>query len=145
MDDRIPPHHDNPETESTASFQVFDVEAVPLPPGTPASQRPANRPRQVVEGPVESFQSFEVEAVPLPPGTKATPRPAGRERPKPEDLDAQPEQIPVAPNYTALIQKNGAGWRGCVEQLAGVNAQGGTREELLVNLQAALREALEGK
>ena len=45
--------------------------------------------------------------------------------------------------YTALIQRNGKWWVGWVEEIAGVNSQGETREELLENLRSALQEALE--
>ena len=45
--------------------------------------------------------------------------------------------------YTALIQQNGPWWIGWVEEIPGVNSQGGTREELLENLRSALKEALE--
>lgn len=45
--------------------------------------------------------------------------------------------------YTAVIQQRGSWWIGWVEEIAGVNSQGETREELLSNLQSALAEALE--
>lgn len=45
--------------------------------------------------------------------------------------------------YRAVIQKDGEWWIGWVEEIPGVNSQGATREELLVNLQSALSEALE--
>jgi predicted RNase H-like HicB family nuclease len=48
----------------------------------------------------------------------------------------------MATNYTAVIQQSGDWWIGWVEELAGVNSQGRTREELLDNLQDALEEAL---
>lgn len=43
----------------------------------------------------------------------------------------------------AVIQRRGAWWIGWVEGIAGVNAQGATREELLENLRSALEEARE--
>ena len=46
-------------------------------------------------------------------------------------------------SYTAVIQRNGEWWIGWVEEVPGVNSQGQTREELIENLQSALREALE--
>jgi predicted RNase H-like HicB family nuclease len=46
-------------------------------------------------------------------------------------------------SYTAVIQKDGDWWIGWVEEVAGVNSQGQTREELLENLRSALEEALE--
>jgi predicted RNase H-like HicB family nuclease len=49
----------------------------------------------------------------------------------------------MATNYTTVIQQSGDWWIGWVEELAGVNSQGRTREELLDNLQDALEEALE--
>jgi hypothetical protein len=143
MNDPIPHHNHNPKTFSTIKLQMFDVEMIPLPPGTMARPRPANRPRKFSEGSDKvTLQIFEVEAIPLPPGTKATPRPTGLERPTPEELDAQPEQIQIDPNYMALIQKNKGWWIGWIEQIAGVNAQEKTREQLLESLQVALREAL---
>jgi predicted RNase H-like HicB family nuclease len=45
--------------------------------------------------------------------------------------------------YTAAIQKDGDFWIGWIEEVPGVNSQGNTREELLENLQSALKEALE--
>jgi predicted RNase H-like HicB family nuclease len=49
----------------------------------------------------------------------------------------------VNSNYTAVIQRDGSWWIGWIEEIPGVNSQGETREELLENLQSALREALE--
>ena len=49
----------------------------------------------------------------------------------------------MASNFTAVIQQSGDWWIGWVEEVPGVNSQGNTREELVVNLQSALREALE--
>jgi predicted RNase H-like HicB family nuclease len=46
-------------------------------------------------------------------------------------------------SYTAIVQQSGAWWIGWVEEVPGVNSQGGTREELLDNLRDALEEALE--
>ncbi len=46
-------------------------------------------------------------------------------------------------NYTAVLQKREDWWIGWVEEIPGVNSQGKTREELLENLQSALREILE--
>jgi predicted RNase H-like HicB family nuclease len=51
--------------------------------------------------------------------------------------------ISLMNRYTAAIQKDGSVWIGWIEEVPGVNCQGGTREELLENLQSALREALE--
>jgi len=45
--------------------------------------------------------------------------------------------------YTAVVQQSGDWWIGWVEEVPGVNSQGTTREELVENLQSALREALE--
>jgi predicted RNase H-like HicB family nuclease len=49
----------------------------------------------------------------------------------------------MATNYSAVIQQRGPWWVGWVEEVPGVNSQGATREELIENLQSALREALE--
>jgi predicted RNase H-like HicB family nuclease len=46
-------------------------------------------------------------------------------------------------SYTAVIQQDGQWWIGWIEEIPGVNSQGHTREELLENLQSALREAIE--
>lgn len=46
-------------------------------------------------------------------------------------------------SYTAVIQQHGEWWIGWIEEVAGVNSQGKTREELLDNLRDALEEALE--
>jgi predicted RNase H-like HicB family nuclease len=45
--------------------------------------------------------------------------------------------------YTAVIQRDGPWWIGWIEEIPGVNSQGETREELLLNLRSALREAIE--
>ena len=45
--------------------------------------------------------------------------------------------------YNAVVKQEGRWWIGWVEEIPGVNSQGGTREELLENLQSALEEALE--
>jgi predicted RNase H-like HicB family nuclease len=45
--------------------------------------------------------------------------------------------------YTAIIQHDGPWWIGWIKEIRGVNSQGATREELLVNLQSALQETLE--
>ena len=46
-------------------------------------------------------------------------------------------------HYTAVIQRDGKWWIGWIEEIRGVNCQGATREELLANLESALREMLE--
>ncbi|MBM3289636.1 MAG: type II toxin-antitoxin system HicB family antitoxin [Candidatus Hydrogenedentes bacterium] len=45
--------------------------------------------------------------------------------------------------YTAMIQRDGDWWIGWIEEVAGVNCQGTTREELVDNLRSALGEAIE--
>ena len=45
--------------------------------------------------------------------------------------------------YSAVIQHDGKWWIGWVEEIPGVNSQGATRNELVKNLQSALKEALE--
>jgi len=49
----------------------------------------------------------------------------------------------MGPKYTAVIKKDGEWWIGWIEEIAGVNSQGQTRDELLENLKSALSEALE--
>ena len=45
--------------------------------------------------------------------------------------------------FSAVVQRSGEWWIGWVAEVAGVNSQGATREELLDNLRDALAEALE--
>jgi len=45
--------------------------------------------------------------------------------------------------FTAVIKQDEDWWIGWVEEVPGVNSQGRTRDELVANLQSALREALE--
>jgi predicted RNase H-like HicB family nuclease len=45
--------------------------------------------------------------------------------------------------YTAVIQRDENWWIGWIEEIPGVNSQGETREELIINLRSALEEALE--
>ncbi|HBG07429.1 MAG TPA: hypothetical protein DDY22_18205 [Geobacter sp.] len=45
--------------------------------------------------------------------------------------------------YTAVIKRDGEWWLGWIEEVPGVNCQENSREELLVSLRIALREALE--
>jgi predicted RNase H-like HicB family nuclease len=45
--------------------------------------------------------------------------------------------------YTAIVQQRDGWWVGWVEEVAGVNSQGATRDELMENLSSALAEALE--
>jgi predicted RNase H-like HicB family nuclease len=52
-------------------------------------------------------------------------------------------EMPMGPNYTAIVQQDCAWWIGWVEEVPGVNSQGQTRAELLDNLRDAMEEALE--
>ena len=45
--------------------------------------------------------------------------------------------------FTAVVQRDGAWWVGWIEEIPGVNSQGESREELMENLQSALKEMLE--
>jgi predicted RNase H-like HicB family nuclease len=45
--------------------------------------------------------------------------------------------------YTALVKRVDDWWIGWVQEIPGVNAQERTKEELLVSLREALREALD--
>jgi predicted RNase H-like HicB family nuclease len=45
--------------------------------------------------------------------------------------------------YKAIVKRDGDGWIGWIEEIAGVNSQGASREELMNNLSCALGEALE--
>jgi len=49
----------------------------------------------------------------------------------------------MSPKYKAVIKQDGDWWIGWIEEIAGVNSQGKTREELIENLRSALAEALE--
>ena len=49
----------------------------------------------------------------------------------------------MSQTYTALIQRDGEWWIGWVKEIAGVNAQERTRDELLVSLRCALGDMLE--
>lgn len=46
-------------------------------------------------------------------------------------------------DYTAVIKQNGDWWVGWVEEVAGVNCQESSREELIESLQVTLSEAIE--
>ncbi len=46
-------------------------------------------------------------------------------------------------SYTAVVQGDGQWWVGWVKEIPGVNSQARTREELIEDLQSALKEALE--
>ena len=45
--------------------------------------------------------------------------------------------------FTAVVQRDGRWWIGWIEEIPGVNSQGESREELMENLQSALREMLD--
>lgn len=45
--------------------------------------------------------------------------------------------------YAAVIKRDGQWWIGWIEEIPGVNCQGATRDELVANLQSALREMLD--
>ncbi len=51
-------------------------------------------------------------------------------------------QIP-GPHFTAIIFKDGKWWTGFVEEVPGAVSQAETKEELVHNLQAVLKEVLE--
>ena len=46
-------------------------------------------------------------------------------------------------NYTAVVKKTGGWWIGWIEEVAGINCQEATREQLIESLRTTLREALE--
>ena len=54
-----------------------------------------------------------------------------------------PARLTMQSGFTAVIQRRDPWWIGWIEEVAGVNSQGATREELLENLHSALQEALE--
>ena len=45
--------------------------------------------------------------------------------------------------FTAIIKKSDPWWIGWIEEVPGVNCQEKTKEELLLSLKSALKEALE--
>jgi predicted RNase H-like HicB family nuclease len=45
--------------------------------------------------------------------------------------------------YTAIIKKDGDWWIGWIEEIAGVNAQEETKEELLISLREAAKDIME--
>lgn len=45
--------------------------------------------------------------------------------------------------FTAVVQRDGVWWVGWIEEIPGVNSQGESRDELMENLQSALKEMLE--
>jgi predicted RNase H-like HicB family nuclease len=45
--------------------------------------------------------------------------------------------------FTAVVQRDGRWWVGWIQEIPGVNSQGESREELMQNLQSALREMLD--
>jgi predicted RNase H-like HicB family nuclease len=45
--------------------------------------------------------------------------------------------------FTAVVQRDGRWWVGWIQEMPGVNSQGESREELMENLQSALREMLD--
>jgi hypothetical protein len=72
----------NPETRGTAPVQLFENDSGAPPPGTKATPRPADRPREFPPGDVSSapLQLFECEEPSGAQGTTATPRPGRQER-----------------------------------------------------------------
>ena len=49
----------------------------------------------------------------------------------------------MSATFTAIIKQSGEWWIGWIEEVPGVNAQEGTKEELLRSLKQILAEALE--
>ena len=45
-------------------------------------------------------------------------------------------------SYNAVIRRDGKWWIGWIEEVSGVNSQGESRDELIVNLREALADAL---
>jgi hypothetical protein len=69
-------HQANPETRGTVPVQFFEADGGAPPPGSKATPRPADRPRELpASSPLPSaFQLFETDAPCRPP--QATPPPA---------------------------------------------------------------------
>ncbi len=51
--------------------------------------------------------------------------------------------IVMSRRFTAVIRRDGPWWIGWVEEIAGVNGQGRTRDELLESLRSALRDVMQ--
>jgi hypothetical protein len=71
----------NPETRGTVPVQVFENDSGAPPPGTRATPRPANRPRELPSGDLAStpLQLFECAEPSGTPDTAATTRPGRQE------------------------------------------------------------------
>jgi predicted RNase H-like HicB family nuclease len=52
------------------------------------------------------------------------------------------DNVDMQNEYKAVVRQDGPWWIGWVEEIPGVNSQGASREELMENLQSALREML---
>jgi len=50
----------------------------------------------------------------------------------------------MSAQLTAIINKDGDWWLGWIEEVPGANAQERTKEELLVSLQEAARDKVQG-
>ena len=61
----------------------------------------------------------------------------------PDHRTSSSNRGPHMSQYTAVIQRDGKWWIGWIEEIQGVNCQGRTRKELMVNLRSALREILQ--
>jgi predicted RNase H-like HicB family nuclease len=60
-----------------------------------------------------------------------------------EQSTAMQYNPPMKNEFTAVVQRDGRWWIGWIEEIPGVNSQGESREELMQNLQSALREVLD--
>ncbi len=55
----------------------------------------------------------------------------------------QTQRLSITAGHTAVIGQHGRWWIGWIDEIAGVNSQAETRDELIENLVSALEEALE--
>lgn len=51
--------------------------------------------------------------------------------------------MPTGHSFTAIIKRDGPWWIGWIGEIAGVNSQGASRDELMLNPRSALAEAIE--
>jgi hypothetical protein len=77
-------HQADPQTRGTAPVKFFEADGGTPPPGTKATPRPADRPREVPAGslPSGTLERFECAEPSVNQGARATPRPARKGPPE---------------------------------------------------------------
>jgi hypothetical protein len=69
--------------------------------------------------------------------------PARTKNRMPGSIAVETQRLTIAPGYTGVIGQRGKWWIGWIDEIAGVNSQARTRDELIENLGSALEETLE--